>query len=179
MISSSVKTHTISKENLILEVKGIVTSETILQSLEIAEKKLNILCENNSTKKKLFNILVESLQNLYHHAEPVNIKNDQIKNVEVLVWCNQNYYFIKTENYIKNENINSLSKQLEMVNSFSINELREYYKLSLKNDSFSNKGGANLGLIDIARKSGEKLEYNFTKVNNNISIFELMIKIPK
>jgi hypothetical protein len=179
MISSSVKTHTISKENLILEVKGIFTSESILQSLEIAEKKLDILCENNSTKKKLFNILVESLQNLYHHAEPYNTENNHIKNVEILVWRNQFCYYIKTENYIRKENINSLRTQIETVNSLSKSELRDYYKFSLKNNSFSAKGGANLGLIDIARKSGEKLEYNFRNVNNDVSIFELKIKVQK
>ncbi len=179
MISSFVKAHTISKENLILEVRGDFTLKTISQSLEMAEKKLNILCEKKSTRKKVFNILVECLQNLYHHAEIINNNNDQKKEVEVLSWCNQFYFYVKTGNYILNDNIQSLSKQLELVNSLSKDDLRKHYRFSLKNNSISKKGGANLGIIEIARKSGNKLEYNFTKVNNNFSIFELMIKVEK
>ena len=56
-------------------------------------------------------------------------------------------------------------------------ELREYYQLSLNNSMVSNKGTAGLGMIDIARKSGNKLEYEFLEIDKDFSFFSLNVKI--
>jgi hypothetical protein len=56
-------------------------------------------------------------------------------------------------------------------------ELREYYQLSLNNAMVSNKGTAGLGMIDIARKSGNKLDFEFLKINEETSFFCLNVKI--
>ena len=39
------------------------------------------------------------------------------------------------------------------------------------------KGGGGLGMIDIARKTGQKLEYDFLKVDDKFSFFTLNIKV--
>jgi hypothetical protein len=39
------------------------------------------------------------------------------------------------------------------------------------------KGGGGLGMIDIARKTGEKIGYNFLEIDNKVSFFTLNIKI--
>ena len=58
-------------------------------------------------------------------------------------------------------------------------DLRKYYREILDNNLISNKGGADLGMIDMARKSGEKLQYNFTEVNESLSFFYLTVKVSK
>ena len=40
------------------------------------------------------------------------------------------------------------------------------------------KGGAGLGLIDIARKSGRKLFYHFVPYDNHRHFFLLVVTIP-
>ena len=37
------------------------------------------------------------------------------------------------------------------------------------------KGGGGLGMIDIARKSGQKLNYHFTEIDETFSFFNLNI----
>jgi len=56
-------------------------------------------------------------------------------------------------------------------------ELKLYYQEVLNNGNVSDKGTAGLGMIDIARKSGNKLEYQFLPVNDTSSFFCLNIKI--
>ena len=56
-------------------------------------------------------------------------------------------------------------------------ELKEFYKKTLNNGQMSKKGGGGLGMIDIARKTGEKLDYNFLEIDNKVSFFTLNIKI--
>ena len=56
-------------------------------------------------------------------------------------------------------------------------ELKDYYKQVLNNGEMSLKGGGGLGMIDIARKTGQKLHYNFQNIDNKVSFFSLNIKI--
>ena len=41
----------------------------------------------------------------------------------------------------------------------------------------SEKGGGGLGMIDIARKSGQKLDYEFLPIDDVFAFFTLTIKI--
>jgi hypothetical protein len=43
----------------------------------------------------------------------------------------------------------------------------------------SAKGGGGLGFIDIAKKSGQKLEYNIEKVDDTYAFFTLIVKIKQ
>ena len=58
-------------------------------------------------------------------------------------------------------------------------ELKEYYKAVLNNGEMSLKGGGGLGMIDIARKTGEKLNFSFSPVDDTYSFFSLNIKISQ
>jgi UDP-N-acetylglucosamine pyrophosphorylase len=90
-----------------------------------------------------------------------------------------NKYSIFTGNYILNENIHGLKTRLDEVNSLNKEELKEYYKKVLNNGEMSLKGGGGLGMIDIARKTGEKLGYNFLEIDNKVSFFTLNIKVTQ
>ena len=51
------------------------------------------------------------------------------------------------------------------------------YKQQIKSGSLSDRGGAGLGLIDIARKTGKKLEYQFLTLNEEYLYFILKVEI--
>lgn len=72
-----------------------------------------------------------------------------------------------------------LKKRLDDINLLSKEELKEYYKAVLNNGEMSLKGGGGLGMIDIARKTGEKLNFNFAPVDDKFSFFSLNIKISQ
>lgn len=57
------------RENILLSFKGEVTSELLTSVLSIMESKMDYMEESPKTKKKVFNVLVECLQNLYHHID--------------------------------------------------------------------------------------------------------------
>ncbi len=170
------------KDNIIMSFKGEITSDIISRVLQMAEDKLDN--EKNSVKKKIYNILVEGLQNLYHHTEDFRVHGEKdflgdSKSALLLIWHEDDYYYIQTGNYIQNENINTLKTRLDKINGMSKDELRDYYKEILNNNTISDKGGASLGMIDIARKSGEKLEYSFTRLDDHISFFDFKVKVKK
>ena len=130
----------------------------------------------------MFNILVECLQNLCHH---VDISSKEIahlpggRNTIITVWDDGDKYVVTTGNYIVNPGVPKLKSWIERINGLSKVGLRDLYKEVLDNNTFSAKGGGGLGFIDIARKSGEKLGYNFLPINDHFSFFSFRIEIPK
>jgi hypothetical protein len=66
---------------------------------------------------------------------------------------------------------------LDAINSKDKDELKLYYQERLSNSKVSSKGTAGLGMIEIARKSGNKLDYEFLKINEETSFFSLNVKI--
>ena len=76
-----------------------------------------------------------------------------------------------------NSNTEKLKKKIDEINAMTKEELKSYYLESLKNTELSEKGGAGLGMIDMARKSGQKLDYRFDPLNDRFTFFSLMITI--
>lgn len=175
--------QSMERNHAIVSFKGLVTSDLLSSVLKIIESKLDYSEESVKTRKKVYSILVECLQNLYHHNEDEIIKIDgqseqQIKNSSILCISNpDDYYEINTGNYIKNSKAKELEQKISNINSLEKDELRELYKTVLSKGQLSSKGTAGLGLIDIARKSGNKLEYSFMPISENYSFFCLQVKI--
>ncbi|MEI6489139.1 MAG: SiaB family protein kinase [Bacteroidota bacterium] len=168
------------RNNIMLSFKGDITSELLTSVLQIMESKLDNLQEEPKIKKKVYNVLVECLQNLYHHLDEVAAdQNDKVRSAIFMIGKIDNQYNIITGNYIKNTNIEGLKKRLDDINLLTKEELKEYYKLVLSNGEMSSKGGGGLGMIDIARKTGQKLNFNFSPVDEKYSFFSLNIKISQ
>jgi hypothetical protein len=86
-------------------------------------------------------------------------------------------YQIVTGNFVQNENIEKLEEKIKRINRSTHEEIKELYKFILNHQRISAKGGGGLGLVDIARKTGNKLEYAFVKYNDNYSFFYLDILV--
>ncbi len=170
----------ISRGDILLAYKGSITSELINDVLETVEKRLDDTNELGKTRKKLYNVLVESLQNLYHHIEETHegIEEELDPKFGVLVIERENgMYKVTTGNFINSTKIKFLKEKIDKINSLSRDELKDMYKFILNHQKLSAKGGGGLGLVDIARKTGNKLEYIFHNYNNNYYFFNLIIKI--
>ena len=84
---------------------------------------------------------------------------------------------ITTGNFVRNDQIEELRAKLEIVNELNEDGLRELYRTKLQNECRTMKGTAGLGLIDIARKSKNKLDYEIINVTESISFFCLSVVI--
>ena len=166
------------RNDILLAFKGEVTSDLLSSVFQIMETKMDNLNEDPKLKRKVYHILVEILQNLYHHLDEISEQDGDInKSAIFTVGKKDSDYFIVTGNFIINENISAFKSRLDEVNSLSKEELKEFYKKTLNNGQMSKKGGGGLGMIDIARKTGQKLDYNFLEIDNKVSFFTLNIKV--
>jgi len=170
----------LSKGDVLLAYKGSITSELINDILEAVEKKLQEANEESKLRKKMYNILVESLQNLFHHIEEYHdgISEDLDPKFGVLVIEKINErYKVTTGNFVNSKRIKFLKEKIDKINSLTKDELKDMYKFILNHQRISVKGGGGLGLVDIARKSGERLEYSFHFYNDKYSFFNLIIYV--
>src|SRR6185369_9421568 len=112
------------RNNIILSFKGDITSELLSSILQIMESKLDNMGEDPKVKKKLYNVLVECLQNLYHHMDEVTPDiNDKPRAAIFMVGKTDGAYNILTGNYIKAENVNRLRTRIDEINLLSKEEL--------------------------------------------------------
>jgi hypothetical protein len=168
-----------SKGDVILAYKGSITSEVINDILEAVEKKLEEADADSKLRKKIYNVLVESLQNLFHHIEMYHegIQEELDPKFGVLVVKENDLYKVTTGNFVNTKRIKFLKEKIDKINSLSKDELKDMYKFILNHQKLSAKGGGGLGLVDIARKSGNKLEYEFYNYNGDYYFFNLTISV--
>lgn len=171
-----------AKNNVILFYKGNVDSDVINHVLDTVEDKMAEVNEQAKLRKKVYNVLVESLQNLYHHVDkvPEDFEDQSSEKYGLLVVQKVDAgYKIITGNFVHAENIEKLEEKIKRINRSSHEEIKELYKFILNHQRISAKGGGGLGLVDIARKTGNKLDYAFKEYNDKYSFFYLNILVDE
>jgi hypothetical protein len=167
---------------IILHYKGNIDSEVINNVLDTIEGKMVEVNERPRLKKKVYNVLVESLQNLFHHVDKVpddfEEQNADKYGLVVVKKVDQGYKII-TGNFIQSEHVSKLEEKIKKINKSSHDEIKEMYKYILNHQRISAKGGGGLGLVDIARKTGHKLGYEFKKYSQHYSFFYLDILVSE
>lgn len=165
-------------DNIILSFKGTFSEELLTALLHILENKMNSIGIEAQKKKRVFNVLVECFQNLYHHVEDISSEMGISSNSAlVMVRYNDRKFNITTGNFIRTEKITELKQRLDAVNDLNEEDLRELYRNKLASYGRTEKGTAGLGLIDIARKSKKKLQYEIVNVTDSIGFFCMCVLI--
>ena len=80
-----------------------------------------------------------------------------------------------TSNPVRNEDIEVLKKKIDIVNNKDREALKDLYVKTITNGKFSEKGGAGLGFIEMAKTSGNNLEYSFKPINEQYSLYTFVV----
>jgi len=164
---------------LLFAFKGNISPALITEILETIENELGIKQEKMKVKKRVYNVLVEALQNLYHHIDSTPQEELSLGDrfIVFIISKYDDIYKIVTGNFIKFDKVRLLKDRIDQVNYLSVEERKALYKLILNNQEFSEKGGGGLGIIDIARRISADLNYNFFKYDDEYAFFVLHIEI--
>lgn len=160
--------------------EGDINHQLIKTFSSVTEDKLSREAESEIVQKKVYHVMIECLQNITKHASiPAISASGNIHKGLLMISVNKSEYHVITGNLINNSRVNPLRKFIEKINSLEKDELNELYKKQLKEGRISKKGGAGLGFIDIKRKTGGKLEYQFLPLSDNTSFFLFTSAIPR
>jgi hypothetical protein len=171
-----------SKFTLVYE--GEITHQITKAFTSLAENKMDSYSEDANMKKKVFHVMVECLQNLSKHAEEyvtIDGSSQSGNGIFIVGRLGDDYqdYQVLTGNAVESSKVPDLKALLEKINQLDKEGLKELFKKQMREGSLSEKGGAGLGLIDIARKTGEKLEYSFIEIDDSTSFFLLRTIITR
>lgn len=129
-------------------------------------------------KNKISFLMAECYQNVVRHGKTdLNQTNIHDKANAFFVRSIGNSFFITSSNIVKNQDIEIVKEKLDRVNNLTIDELKALQKQVLSKGKLSEKGGAGLGIIEMARRTGKKIRYVFDKVNEESSIFYLQLEL--
>ena len=163
-----------------LVYEGEITHSITKAFTALTETAMDKEEESNSTQRKVFHVMVECLQNISKHAEPVaNEKSRKEKKGVFLIHKTKQFYGITTGNMIAVDKIKGLKESLDYINSLDKEGLKKLHKEQIRESVLSEKQGAGLGLIDIAKKTGNPLEYYFSEEDNGMSFFILTSRIHR
>ena len=154
---------------------GEFSHEITKMFTSMAESDMEKNSEERSVQRKVYHVMVETLQNMNKHSDEIKERN--IGNGLFIIGKKHDTYYIITSNKVAKNHKDHLERALISVNSANAQELKEMYKRQIKDGSLSNKGGAGLGLIDIARKTGETLNYQFLQLDEENFFFILKVEI--
>ena len=173
--------RTMMAQKLILVYEGDFTQETTKSILSMAERNLDSSGEDSGIKRKVFNVMVEALQNIVKHSSEQGLQAGSLvsKSAIFMISKEDSRYCVLTGNPIAKANVAKLTANLNELNSKDKEGLKEMYKEIIKNTQISEKGGAGLGFVDMARKSGEKLEFTFANMDAEYDFFCLKVKISR
>lgn len=165
-------------QKIILEYTGHLTFSTVGRLLTMLKHKMRKDGLHLGAYKKILSIMIEVLENIYKYSDQYHDNKYIVQNhiPEFSIIQNESDYFIRSSNPIRNEHIQELKEKLDVVNSKNMEELRLFYREKICDGKFSDKGGAGLGLIEIAKISGKSLKYKFEKINDNFSSYHLEVQ---
>ena len=165
----------------ILSYKGNLDFKKFSQLIsELSEKKeeyqLDILIY-----KKLITLVIEVLENVMKYSDnylDFTAKNPQFQ-PEFSVIRNGEYYLLEAENPIRPDDIDFVKLKIDNINRMDEKKLREFYRETIVNGKFTEKGGAGLGFIEMAKITNLPISYNFEQLTGQYYAFKLKIRLTK
>lgn len=159
--------------SILLVYEGEVNQDITKAFTSLTQKNLD---EDTDTslpiKKRVYHVMVECLQNIGKHSDNIDSGEPELPGSGIfMVSKNQAGYIVITGNPIANSKIAGVTEMLNKVNSMDQEQIKAYYKEKILASRISERGGAGLGFIDIVKKTGNKIDFHFAKVNEITSFF--------
>jgi hypothetical protein len=167
-----------SGSEILLDYQGPVdfkVSESLLKKLR---NNVDFASLVTTTRKRVFSIVVECLENITKNSiskSPGDI--DSLSHITVR--RNPEKIAIRAGNSIDETAKEKLTRYLELIKNLDNVALRNLYETRICNESVKGENGAGLGLISIALKSGNNINYTFRPQNNGLIFFEINISIDR
>lgn len=172
----------LQKENLCFIYQGDFSDGITDKIISLSEHSIH---SSNQVmlkmKSKISFLIVECFQNIVRHGggTPNDINRTLTLPSLFSARSTNDSVYITSANLVENKQIPLLKEKLENLNKLDKEAMKAMYMEILSNNQMSGKGGAGLGLVEMARKSGNPLEYGFENENDKLSLFYLMLRMKE
>lgn len=127
---------------------------------------------------KIFSIYVELAQNIYFYSSVLPHYQEKVKNGygAILIEEKNNIYTIYASNVLNNKQAKKIVNKTKHINELEREDLRKLKKANRRLNR-SEKGGANIGLIQVALMAASPLITEVTPLENDYAFLTITTKI--
>jgi hypothetical protein len=166
------------RSGFFLDYAGVVDHEKITYLLKALKKSEEFRSLDKTTGKRFYAILVECLENIARYSIKYSAFDPKYQPF-ITAQKQDNLIIVKTGNPVNNVQTITLVSKLDIVNQKEEEDLTALYDEIINKEIKHEDNGAGLGFILMKLKSGNKIGYNFTAIDNKYSFFEINILINK
>jgi hypothetical protein len=165
----------------ILSYQGPLSFSTIdrlLSEFKVAAEDHEI---SFRTYKKMVSLMIEALENVTKYTDHQKCNGEETIPEfcpSCQITCNASRIELVTRNPVKKNEVAPLRSRIDHVNSQNREELKALYMSTMTNGQFTPHGGAGLGFIEMAKTTGNKLEYAFEQLDRDYSLYTLSVSLP-
>lgn len=173
----------IKKENIIFSYSGPISQATVEGIGQTLRQDLETEDADYSLSQKMFSIFVEQMQNiLSYSAEKVKESEKLEKELRVgaiVIGHTDNAFYVYCGNKVLNKDVGKLKEKIEVIRMLDMDDLKALYKEKRRQATENESKGAGLGLIDMARKSGKPIEYDFMPIDDEFTFFSMNVMVGR
>ncbi len=159
----------------IIYYKGSVEDATLIQVSDYLRKRFPAA---PTVTNKLFAIFVELAQNVSRYSAERNLLGEEedtygVGTIELRK--QEEYYLLQAQNVATNEAAQYLKKRCDEINQLDLKGLKDLRRQIRSRPRTPDQRGGNIGLIQVAIRSGNPIEVTLKPLNGNSSYTRLQI----
>jgi len=161
-----------------MDYQGNVDFNVIESLLVKLRKKPDFISLGITTRKRVFSIVVECLENICKN--PLSSSHGSgDSNSRIMVKINEEKIEILAANRVDETAKERLTGYLDLIKDLDDAALRNLYETRICSEPVKDENGAGLGLISMALKSGNNINFSFRKLESGLYYFEINISIDR
>jgi len=90
---------------------------------------------------------------------------------------NDEGFILTSRNPVRDKDKIEISSRIDKINTSDDDELKKIYRDTITNGIFTEKGGAGLGFIEMAKITSNSIVYSFKPIDRGFSYFEVTLHI--
>jgi Family of unknown function (DUF6272) len=170
------------ERHIVLDFQGAMSQDMLVGMAELIRNTPHREVKKPTLIKRVFSVFIEMAQNIAHYSiERVHLNSKHQKDGVgagiIVVTENKKMYTVTSGNLVDTSSIIQITQRCDAINKMDKEELKQFYKQQIKVTRPASRRGAGVGLIDIARKSGNAIQYQTTCVDDLKSFLVLSVKI--
>lgn len=171
--------HLNSAYTSILQYKGKFTFERIGILLNDLKNKKDTYKIDPVQYKKLLTLMIEILENVLKYSDrfEVFVLDHPDYQPEFELNLNEDGFILTSRNPVRDKDKKEISRRINKINTSDDDELKKIYRNTITNGIFTEKGGAGLGFIEMAKITTNTLVFSFKPIEKGFSYFELSLHI--
>ncbi len=161
-----------------IEYVGSISFDTMEELLNQLRTTKEFKEMKKPSRKRLYSTVVESIDNIFKYAAP-NAPGFLIEEGFPFISVEKlgDQFAVTSGNMVLNDEIGDLTFKLERVNQLDHEALKSLYEDVINQEAGEEDKGAGLGLITMALRTEDEIEYSFSPLDEHHSFFKMQIII--